>query len=69
MPASSENRRSSRASRQRLSVTPAVTTVRRGSHRPGPVASVEPAQPLAPAPTVGVSLMSSARGVRLSRNR
>ena len=66
MPASSENRRSTRNTRQRLSVSPAVTTVRRGSHRPAVAPATAAAQPVDAVPTAGVSLMSSARGVRLS---
>lgn len=72
MPASSGNRSTARASRRRLSVIPSVTSVRRGSHRSVVATPVEPVQPAtqaaAPAPA-GLSLISSARGVRLSRGR
>ncbi len=66
MPASSENRRTARNSRQRLSLSPAVTTMRRGSHRPAVAAATKVAQPIDAVAAAGVSLMSSARGVRLS---
>lgn len=69
MPVSSGNRKSARASRQGLSVTPSVTAVRRGSHRSVVAAPVEPARPVAPAAPAGVELIASARGVRLSRGR
>ena len=68
MPASSGNRRTARTSRH-LPLTPAVTTVRRGSHRPSAAVGVEAPQSTAPIPPTGLSLISSARGVRLSRNR
>ncbi len=66
MPASSENRRTARNSRQRLFLSPAVTTMRRGSHRPVVAAATTAAQPIGAQAAVGVSLMPSARGVRLS---
>ena len=68
MPASSGNRFTARKSRQRLSVTPAVTTVRRGSHRPAvaPATATGTVPPVASRPAAGLGLISSARGVRLS---
>ncbi len=68
MPASSGNSRAPRASRQRLSLTPAVTPVRRGSHRSATIDAAPAPSPVAPRPS-GVELLSSARGVRLSRGR
>ena len=55
--------RTSRSSHQHLPLTPAVTTVRRGSHRSAAAAP----SPVAPRPVAGVPLLRSARGVRLSR--
>ncbi len=66
MPASSENRRSARNSRQRLFLSPAVTTMRRGGHRPAVAPAAPTAQPVDAVPATGVTLVSSARGVRLS---
>ena len=65
MPASSGNR-TARNSRQRLSLSPSVTTMRRGSHRSlaAPAATASASNDAIPA--AGLSLMSSARGVRLS---
>jgi hypothetical protein len=66
MPAAS---RSATTPRNRLPLTPAVTTVRRGSHRPRQAAGLETPKPTAVRPADGVSLLSSARGVRLDRVR
>ena len=66
MPVSPGNSRTGRTSRQHLPLTPAVTTVRRGGHRPVVVSAPETPQPVASGPAVGLSLISSARGVRLS---
>ena len=59
--------RTSRSSHQHLPLTPAVTTVRRGSHRPATASAAAAPSPVAPRPVAGVQLLSSARGVRLSR--
>ncbi len=67
MPASSENRRSSRRSHERSATLPADVSARRGGHRA--VARAEVPQPVAAPAPVALTLISAARGVRLSRNR
>lgn len=68
MPAPSRSPRSSRPSRARLSVTPSVTGVRRGSHRATIAGTVETRRSET-ATSAGLTLLSSARGVRLNRAR
>jgi hypothetical protein len=67
MPASHENRRSFRRSYERSPVLPADAAARRGGHRAA--ARVEAPQPVAAPAPVALTLISAARGVRLSRNR
>lgn len=66
MHSTSENRRSSRSPRRRLFLSPAVTTMRRGSHRPAVAPAASGAQSIDATPAAGVNLITSARGVRLS---
>ena len=66
MPAAPGTPRTSRPSR--LPLTPSVTTVRRGSHRPR-AAVVTDAPQTAAARDAGLGLLRSARGVRLDRAR
>ena len=69
MPASSQNRPTSGNPRQRLPLTPAVTTLRRGGHRSTAPAATAVTESIPSHPGARLSLISSARGVRLSRER
>ncbi|CAA9488949.1 MAG: hypothetical protein AVDCRST_MAG38-2511 [uncultured Solirubrobacteraceae bacterium] len=67
MPASSGNRRNPHASRQHPPLTPAGTAPRRGSHAAAVAGPVEPARTLDAVSAPGLTLIRSARGVRLSK--
>ena len=73
MPADSGIPRSSRPSRpsrsSRLPLTPSVTTVRRGSHRPRAAVVIDAPKAASSTPAADLSLLRSARGVRLDRSR
>ena len=67
MSTTSRASRTSRAARTRLTVTPSVTTLRRGGHRS---VSVGPAGAAYDVPSgIFDGLIRSARGVRLDRSR